>query len=58
MTQVKEYERAVVEAAVTADAGLAELALALNPLVPGIAVAREMMTEYRELHGEHLAYLR
>ena len=58
VTQVKEYERAVVEAAVTADAGLAELALALNPLVPGIAVAREMMTEYRELHGEHLAYLR
>ena len=40
------------------DAGLAALALALHPLVPGVTVAREMMSEYRELHGPHLAYLR
>lgn len=57
VTQVKEYERALVEAAVTADAGLAEVALALNPLVPGISAARELLAEYRELHGPHLAYL-
>ncbi len=56
--QVKEYERAVVEAAVTGDAGLAGVALALNPLVPGITAARELIAEYRAAHGQHLAYLR
>jgi 6-phospho-beta-glucosidase len=58
VTQVKEYERAVVEAAMSGDAGLAGVALALHPLVPGITAARELMAEYREAHGEHLAYLR
>jgi alpha-galactosidase/6-phospho-beta-glucosidase family protein len=58
VTQVKEYERAVVNAAATGDAGLAALALALHPLVPGVSVAKEMMNEYRERHGPHLAYLR
>ena len=56
--QMKEYERTVVEAAVTGNAALAELALTLNPLVPGIGVARDLFAEYRELHGEDLAYLR
>jgi len=55
--QVKEYEREVVDAAVTGDAERAALALALHPLVPGVTVAREMMSEYRERHGSHLAYL-
>lgn len=58
VSQVKEYERATVEAAVTGDAELAALALALHPLVPGVSVAREMMDDYREQHGPHLAYLR
>ena len=58
ITQTKEYERELVNAAVSGDAGLAALALALHPLVPGVTVAREMMSEYRELHGPHLAYLR
>ena len=58
VTQVKEYEREVVNAAVSGDAGLAALALALHPLVPGVSVAKEMMSEYRERHGPHLAYLR
>jgi 6-phospho-beta-glucosidase len=58
ITRVKEYERQVVEAAVTGDAGLAALALSLHPLVPGVTVAKEMMGEYRERHGPHLAYLR
>jgi 6-phospho-beta-glucosidase len=57
MTQVKEYEREVVAAAVSGDAERAALALALHPLVPGIGAAREMMSEYRERHGSHLAYL-
>lgn len=56
--QVKEYERAVVEAAVTADAKTAELALALHPLVPGATTARELLADYREQHGSTLAYLR
>jgi 6-phospho-beta-glucosidase len=57
ITQVKEYEREVVNAAVTGDAERAALALALHPLVPGVTVAREMMSEYRERHGRDLAYL-
>ena len=57
ITRVKEYERQVVEAAVTADAELAALALSLHPLVPGVTVAKEMMSEYRERHGRHLAHL-
>ena len=56
--QVKEYERATVQAARTGDAELAAVALALHPLVPGTTVARELLAEYREHHGETLAYLR
>jgi 6-phospho-beta-glucosidase len=58
VAQVKEYERGVVEAAMTGDAGLAGVALSLHPLVPGITAARELMAEYRAAHGQHLAYLR
>ncbi len=54
---VKEYERGIVEAAMSGDANLAAVALAQHPLVPGITAARELIGEYRELHGEHLAYL-
>ncbi len=56
--QVKEYERGVVQAAMTGDAGLAGVALAQHPLVPGITAARELIAEYRDAHGKHLAYLR
>jgi 6-phospho-beta-glucosidase len=55
--QVKEYERAAVLAAMTGDAELAAVALALHPLVPGTTVARELLTAYREQHGQYLAYL-
>ncbi len=55
---VKEYERGIVEAAMSGNASLAAVALAENPLVPGITAARELVAEYIELHGEHLAYLR
>jgi 6-phospho-beta-glucosidase len=54
---VKEYERGIVEAAVSGDANLAAVALAQHPLVPGITAARDLIAEYRQLHGEHLAYL-
>ncbi len=56
--QVKEYERGIVEAAMTGNAGLAAVALSQHPLVPGITAAGELIGEYRELHGQHLAYLR
>ncbi len=56
--QVKEYERAAVQAAMTGDAELAAVALALHPLVPGSTVARELLAAYREQHGQSLAYLR
>jgi len=55
--QVKDYERGIVAAALAGDASQAALALAGHPLVPGLTVARELIAEYRELHGPHLAYL-
>jgi 6-phospho-beta-glucosidase len=58
VTQVKEYERGLVEAAMTGDAGLASVALSQHPLVPGITAARELIAAYAEAHGKHLAYLR
>jgi 6-phospho-beta-glucosidase len=54
---VKEYERGIVQAAMTGDAGLAAVSLAQHPLVPGITAARELITEYIDEHGEYLAYL-
>jgi 6-phospho-beta-glucosidase len=56
--QMKEYERGVVEAAVTGDADLAAVSLAMHPLVPGLTVARDLIAAYRDRHGELLAYLR
>ncbi|HEX9030829.1 MAG TPA: hypothetical protein VF834_03225 [Streptosporangiaceae bacterium] len=58
MMAVKEYERGVVDAALSGDANLAAVALAQHPLVPGITAARELMADYIDQHGEHLAYLR
>ncbi|HWF81875.1 MAG TPA: hypothetical protein VN695_14935 [Streptosporangiaceae bacterium] len=54
---VKEYERGIVTAAMSGDAGLAAVALAQHPLVPGITAARELLADYIDQHGEHLAYL-
>jgi 6-phospho-beta-glucosidase len=56
--QVKEYERGIVEAAMTGNAELAAVSLAEHPLVPGITAARELVTAYREQHGRYLDYLR
>ncbi len=54
---VKDYERGIVTAAMSGDANLAAVALAQHPLVPGITAARELLADYIDLHGEHLAYL-
>jgi 6-phospho-beta-glucosidase len=56
--QVKQYERGIVEAAVTGDAELAAIALSMHPLVPGLTVARDLIAAYRDRHGALLAYLR
>ena len=52
--QVKEYERAAVQAAMAGDAKLAAVALAMHPLVPGSTVARELLAAYQEQHGQSL----
>jgi len=49
--------RATVQAATAGDADQAAVALALHPLVPGTTVAGELLADYREQHGETLAYL-
>jgi 6-phospho-beta-glucosidase len=56
--QVKDYERGIVEAAVTGDAELAAIALSMHPLVPGLTVARDLIAAYRARHGALLAHLR
>jgi 6-phospho-beta-glucosidase len=58
VSQVKEYEREVVDAAVSGSADMAAIALAGHPLVPGLTAARELISEYRDRHGPHLDYLR
>jgi 6-phospho-beta-glucosidase len=54
---VKEYERGIVTAATTGDPDAAAVALAMNPLVPGIGAARELLGAYVDQHGQSLAYL-
>ncbi|MHB8293159.1 MAG: family 4 glycosyl hydrolase [Acidimicrobiales bacterium] len=58
MLQVKEYECRLVEAAAEGSRELAELALALHPLVPGVTAARALIAGYMGAHGDALAYLR
>ncbi len=55
--QVKEYELALVRAAVEGSLEGAEWALALNPLVSGVTAARSLLAGYRREHGDTLAYL-
>ena len=56
--QVKEYERQLVDAAVSASAEKAALALAVNPLVPGVTAARDLVDAYREGHVRTLGFLK
>ena len=46
--QVKLYERSLVDAVVYRDLAALEAALALNPLVPSPAVARDLVASFRE----------
>jgi 6-phospho-beta-glucosidase len=47
VTAIKDVERTTIEAALTGSAELAVRALALHPLVPGVAVARQIFDGYR-----------
>lgn len=52
MKQVKEYERLTIEAAVSGSYQLALKALALHPLVPTYKVAKCILDDYIEAHGD------
>lgn len=55
--RVKAYERATVAAAARGSWAAAVDALALHPLVPSAALARQIAEEYRRRHAPHLDYL-
>ena len=52
MKQVKEYERLTIEAAISGSYRLALKALALHPLVPTYEVAKRILDDYIEAHGD------
>ena len=52
--QIKSFERLAVEAAVEGSVDKALLALAINPLTPSDAVARQVVAEMLEAHRQHL----
>jgi len=56
--QVKAYEQMTIEAAITGDRRRAVLALAANPLVPGVRVAAALVEELLAAHAEHLPQFR
>ena len=58
MQQVKAYERLTIEAAVEGSYAKALTALTLHPLVPGVEVAREILDEYIQRHGDRFPPLR
>jgi 6-phospho-beta-glucosidase len=57
MKRVREYERLAVEAAVARSYPTALKALALHPLVPSYGVARQILDDYVEQHGDLLPRL-
>ncbi|MFB0534068.1 MAG: glycoside hydrolase [Anaerolineae bacterium] len=57
MKRVREYERLAVEAAVMGSYTTALKALALHPLVPSYGVARQILDDYIEQHGDLLPRL-
>jgi 6-phospho-beta-glucosidase len=52
MKQVKAYERLTVRAVVEGSYAIALKALALHPLVPSYNVAKQILDEYIEQHGD------
>ncbi|MFD2368781.1 6-phospho-beta-glucosidase [Brevibacillus sp. GCM10020057] len=52
--QIKSFERVAAEAAVTGSYHQALLAMTINPLVPGDAVAKQILDEMLEAHKDYL----
>jgi 6-phospho-beta-glucosidase len=52
---VKAYEELTIEAATGGDERTALLALTANPLVPSFEAARDLWSEIKREHGEHLS---
>jgi len=58
MKQVKEYERLTIQAAVEGSYDLALKALTLHPLVPSLSIARLILDDYCQQHGEYFPQLK
>ena len=57
MKMVKAYERLTIQAAVEKSYSLAVKALALHPLVPSYEVAKAILDDYLEIHGDYFPQL-
>jgi 6-phospho-beta-glucosidase len=57
MKTVKAYERLTIQAAVEGSYALAAKALALHPLVPSYNIARAILDDYRNGHGDYFPEL-
>ncbi|HLB63638.1 MAG TPA: hypothetical protein VJJ46_02250 [Anaerolineales bacterium] len=57
MKSVKAYERLTIQAAMERSYSLALKALAIHPLVPSFEVARSILDDYIEQHGDYFPVL-
>ena len=57
MKSVKAYEKLTIQAAVEDSYGKALEALSLHPLVPGYDIARNILDDYLEQHGDYFPKL-
>jgi 6-phospho-beta-glucosidase len=57
MKTVKAYERLTIQAALEGSYALAAKALALHPLVPSYNIARAILDDYRNGHGDYFPEL-
>lgn len=52
--EIKSFERAAIEAAISSDYETALVALTINPLIPSDSVAQELLDDLMEAHKEYL----
>jgi 6-phospho-beta-glucosidase len=52
--EIKSFERLAADAGATGDYQTALLAMTINPLVPSVIVAKQILDEMLEAHKEHL----
>jgi len=58
MKSVKAYERLTIDAAIKDSYSLALKALTLHPLVPGYDIAKRILDDYLDQHGDYFPKLR